>query len=633
MRTVPVLARPGTMKGHSSPASLISMLPKRQQAQPFLVSEMPEEAAVMEDETMYEVQSPIATPARKPKDSTSGSVTPRQKALFSSLLGDSSSASTPLPKISALQLTDKKPKSLLVALSRSKSDLNYSTQARKTRLIDTIKRVESSSEDESDDSTSEGGDVGKTPSTNRVSKSFDGPSKSISGINNDMDIDVEVTGDSQTSQPAPGRGANSKLTYAKSRSYLQELNPEDALFLSMDIDGHEFDPQKNTTSEDEEEPTSQVQAHHELKRQGQQKSFYLETEMSIDEISVNSNNSLRRTAMIDLCSKMADETFTGQLLDSSLADKFFTKLYSNGEIIFDFACAVSITFILQTKPTYNVLSQISRPGIVANLVELAGNDADVQGIAKERKTNLSKIAQGLVKNVRALIKNAPVWSPAKPVIISPQLVALKALDLLVVGFVQAASSQSLFSQEDISRLVELAKNLSENPASTKEFSDAKMALELIISILEATSSGTRKQYVWPAATLLQLADLLPHFFQSGSTGLSILAVKLCMNITNNKPKACQSFSGHKVVGPLVASIIDNFEKEHTYTGQEQRAEIQESLILSLGCMINLAEFSDQARQQVDDGQQTIEKLVRLFLEGSERAAQVLSLLFLLDLKR
>ena len=51
-------------------------------------------------------------------------------------------------------------------------------------------------------------------------------------------------------------------------------------------------------------------------------------------------------------------------------------------------------------------------------------------------------------------------------------------------------------------------------------------------------------------------------------------------------------------------------------------ETLDSLILSLGAMINLAELSDAARLNVDDGEEAIDTLVQIFLVGSERASQV-----------
>ncbi|KAJ4367091.1 hypothetical protein N0V83_007621 [Neocucurbitaria cava] len=624
LRTVPVLSRPAISKGQSSPATLNRMLPAHTRAKPSPIAEAPEVTA-LEDETMYEITNPVATPVRPSKMATPGSVTPRQKALFNSLLGESSSSKTPMPSISALHLTDRKPKSLLGALSRSKSDLTYSAATRRTRLIDTIKRAQSSSDDEDEDeSTSssvedleQGVTNGRTVEKPSINPRTSGHAPDA--ISDDMDID-EITTDSQTSQVNSSLGTRSRLTYAKARSYLQEANPEDDLLISMDLDDNlEFN--KDTISEEEEDPASQVQAHHELKRQGQQKAFYWEAEMSIDDISNKTSNSIRRSAMLELCTKMADTTFTSQLLDSSLAHQFFTNITSNGEIIFDFATAVAVIFVLRVNPNFTVLEQIRRTSIVTALVKLAGNEVDIQRIAKDRKTNLSKIAQESVIKFRTTVQKSPIWLSTKPDILSPQLVSLKALDSLILGLRKAGSSDSLIDQADIPRLVGAAAKPSERVKSGKGSTHDTLVINSIISILEADSVARQRQPVWSSGNLQHLADFLPVFFEPGNISSTMLAVKLCMNLTNNKPKACQPFARTTFVQPLVASIIHNFGLLHTGLGQEQRMETLESLILSLGAMINLAELSDTARLNVDDGGHSVDTLVQIFLEGSERASQ------------
>src|SRR5205823_4554546 len=83
LRTVPVLTRPSINKGQSSPATLHSMLASGRIAKPSLIAEAPEGTTV-EDETMYEIPDTLTTPVRPSSNAASGSVTPRQKALFGS---------------------------------------------------------------------------------------------------------------------------------------------------------------------------------------------------------------------------------------------------------------------------------------------------------------------------------------------------------------------------------------------------------------------------------------------------------------------------------------------------------------------------------------------------------------------
>jgi hypothetical protein len=606
------------------------MLPSRQPPKASPVSETPE-ITEQDDQTMYEIPDPLVTPVRPSKASVPGSTTPRQKVLFGGLLGESSSE-TPMPSISTLQLTDRKPKSLVGTLSRSKSDVTYSAQARKTRLIDTLKHVESSSEDEDEDSTSESGrDSGKR-STSR--HDFRKPSieprdgrTAAEPSSNIMDVDVQANIDSQTSQATSGVGNRPKLTYAMSRSYLQEANPEDDLMVSMDLEGsHDFDVRKNdVVSEDEPEQASQTQAYHELKRQGRNYVFESEASIMIEDISSTTAKSTRRSAMMELCTKMADESFTSQLLDSSLAHQFFQNLASNGEVIFDFATAVATIFVLQTNPPRSVLEQINEARIITTLVQLFNHEMDIEKIAKDRKTNLSKITRDSVVTFRTLIHKSSIWGPAKIDKVSPQLVALKTMESLITSLRKGGNNNPLLDHTIISQLISIASASYERIEAEKDAVEDMLVLDMVISILESTSATRQRQNMWLTADLQHLARVMPVFFRPDATASTMLAVKLCMNLTNNKPKACQPFSEKAFVQPLMLSITEKFEKLDVGLAPEERTEVLESLILSLGAMINLGEYSDQARLNVDDGKQMISTLVQIFLEGSERALRVRTL--------
>ena len=625
--TVPVFTQRTIKKGQSSPAQLSSMLPNRSLAKASPILEVPEG----EDETMYEIPDPLATPLRPSKNTTSGSVTPRQKALFSNLLGESSSK-TPISGISALRLTGKNPKTLLGGLARSKSDLTYSAQARKTRLIDNLKHADGSSEDEGNDDTSDADSEASSDSRLRQErfekrkphKRLEKPDETrllADAYSEDMDVEAELAVETQASQAVSTFGSRAKFTYAKARSFLEEANPEDALLISMGLDddlGFEL-PNKNSASEDDDDPASQVQAHHVLKMKGQQNRFNDDVRMYIDDLPVASGNPVRRNAMLELCSRMEDEAFTSQLLDSTLANQFFDSMASNGEIIFDFAAAVAMIFLLEIGSTSVVLDQIYRTGIIASLVTLTSNELDMQTIAKNRKTNLSKMAVGSVITVCDKLLASSIWSNLALDKVTPRLVALKALESIVVGLRRSGNADSIFDQGMISTIVDMAPTIPEDRSVRPE---EVTTLRMVMSILESVSVSRQKPSLWPMKTLERLADIMPIVFDLDEASSIMLAVKLCMNLTNNRPKACLPFSGHVFIQSLAAVMVRNFTRLHSEVKHEERTTVLEVLILSLGAWINLAEFSDQARLNVDGADELLGTLVKMFLEGSERAARV-----------
>ncbi|KAH9872732.1 hypothetical protein J1614_005126 [Plenodomus biglobosus] len=622
--TVPVLTQRTISKGHSSPARLSGMLPGKLAAKPSPILEAPE-SPKMEDETMYDIPDPLITPVRPSKSRVSGSVTPRQKALFSSLLGDSSSR-TPMPSLASLTLTDQKPRTLLGALSKSKSDLTCGAQAPKARLIDTLKDEDASSEDDEDVDSSDQSLGEESTSLCRSSKRIDQlkePHFSADANTEDMDIETEPAVESQTSQISTF-GSRAKFTYAKSRSYLEEANPEDALLiLDDDLD---FDSQtKDGLSGDEEGPISQVQAAHVLKSKGQQNTFNDDVRMYIDDLPIATGNTVRRSAILELCSRMEDETFSSQLLDSTLANSFFGNINSNGEVIFDVVTAVVVTFILQANSTSVVLDQIYRTGIVSNLVRLASNDVDIISIAKNRKTNLSPIAVDSVKKLHDRLLASSIWSSQALGKLTPQVLVLKALESLVVGLRRSGSVEPLLDQSQVLSLIDAASKTCARTKDGKAAIEDSTVIHLIVSILESVSGARQKPALWPAKILEHLAETMRIVFALEDATSTMLAIKLCMNLTNNKPKACLPFSSPNFVQPLASAVVGNFARLRSELTQEERTTVLEMLILSLGALINLAEFSDQARTSVDDGQQLISTLVRIFLEGSERAAKAQSM--------
>lgn len=602
------------MKGQSSPAVLHKMLPHEQASRSTHkdTSEVP-----ASDDTMYDIPDSVTTPIRrtpmrKPTISTLGSVTPRQKDLFSTLLGGTSAPKTPASALAALQLTDRRPKSLLGALARSKSDVSHSSRSRKTRLIATLKDDGTSSEDEDSDSSDEADstivDNDKTP----VQKK-----RMVGGDVSSENLVNEQQGDSQTSQISTGATTRPKLTYASQRSYLQEANPEDEFLMSMDMDDSWKVDSQTVSTDDEDGSTSQPRTHHELKKYGQKTMFSWDMDESIREISDMSNRSGRRSAMMDLCTKMSDAGFVSQLLDSGFTHKLLENIAVPTDPIFDFVAAVSLLFILQTKPTFAAVDQIYQSGVMTTLISLVDNEADISRIARDRKSNMSKIAQESLADFRALISTAKVWSSCTPEKLSPQIVALKTIDLFVQSLRESGSTEVLLTPTEVSQVVAVMLSPSSRITAAVCASQDCAVLDLTISILEVVSIMDQGYSIWPTKTLQQLSEVISVFFKTDGLTKAVEAMKLCMNLTNNKPKACQPFSTRAFVQPLLHSLVESFKLLSTGSLDKQG---QDALTLNMGAMINLAELNDQARLNAIDDTSLVDELVKTYVVGSERAA-------------
>jgi len=623
-------AKPKITKGQSSPATLHTMLAVRSVSKPSSVTNM-QGARSAEDETMYEIPEAATPLARTANRFVPGSVTPRQQALFSNLLDDSSDSTTSMPSISRLRLTEQRPGSGIAALSRSSSDVPQSAQSRKSKLIDMLKQAAPSSDEdsESDEETEEEIDADEVPAVHAPPEPTVDTEPASQAASDKMDLDLEAATNSQTSQAAVHLNSGARITYAKQRSMLEEKNFEDELMLAMDIDddlGLEATNRHGSVSEDGDDST-QVRGIHELRRQGQQYRFQSEASASIDDISEKGglNSSQRRSAVIEIATRMADKSYIGQLLESSLTASLLRSISPSGEIIFDFAAAVAVLFILQTRPGYAVLDQIYQSGTLEtlnNLMRSNFSNLDIHRIAKDRKTNMSLSARDTVAEFRTVILNA-VWPEEKPEKVTPQLVAMKVLERLVLGLRKAGNTESVVGEEVVTRVLDAASLPSQHLKADNATAQDHLTLATTFSILEALSISHNKQATWSNDILGRLANMMPIFFETSSESPVRLVIRLCMNLTNNKPQACQLFAWPTFVLPLLRSIIDKFKLLASELEEERRNEVLEDLILSLGAMINLAENSDQARASVvRDGDGPIGELVATFLAGSARAEQV-----------
>ncbi|KAF2680153.1 hypothetical protein K458DRAFT_345610 [Lentithecium fluviatile CBS 122367] len=623
--TNPTSAKPRIVKGQSSPATLHSMLAMRSLAKPSPVPEAPEVPAV-DDETMYDIPEVTTPLARAAKPSLPGSVTPRQQALFSNLLGDSSDSTTSMPSISRLRLTERTPGSAIAALNKSSSDIPQSAHTRKGRLIDMLKQAAPSSDEdsESDEETEE--NMTEIPVISAPSQPAADNKPASQAASNEMEVDSEAVNNSQSSQAVLHLNSGARITYAQQRSILQETNFEDELMNSMDIDddlGLGFAHREISVSESGDD-AAQVRGIHELRRQGQQYRFQSEASASIEDISGKGglNASQRRSALIEFATDMAEKSYIGQLLESSLTALLLRSIAPTGEIVFDFAAAVTVLFILETRPGYAVLDQIYQASTLETLKILLTSSFsgyDISRIAKDRKTNMSMSAREMMAEFRILILNT-IWPAEKPEKVTPQLLAMKVLERLVIGLRKTGVSEAIVDGGIVAKLLDATSSPIQHLKAGKATAQDRLILATTFSILESLSVSHDKQATWSNGILSRLADITPVFFEGNSASPIRLVIRLCMNLTNNKPKACQLFAWPSFVLPLLRSISQKFKLLATELEEERRTEVLEDLILSLGAMINLAEYSDQARASVvRDGEGLIGDLVEIFLEGSARA--------------
>jgi hypothetical protein len=608
--------RNAMQSGHSAPAVLSKMI----EGQPLLAKKpkvVPVSPSPPQSPTVTKMANTTpsprhsATPERKVRDVTQ---TPKQKALWGKLLdtlGDVNSPSD-LP-VSDLSLTTAKKRSDLVD---ERLAATSSTNPRKrVKLISTLKKTipvieEDEDEDETEDESSE--------------------SESERGL--DLESEDEITqreqGAENTQKPQTTTfAAPAKLTYAQQRSYLAEQTEEDMLDamiedmsqpLTKSMETSQKDDFDLESDDDDDDAGGQPKSAHDLRAAGSKKRMLQDLENLISGLENETlGASSKRADLIEVSNTLLNPSTVELVLDHGMDRQLVTSFTKSKDTVFDFIGTCCLGLIVRCTKQLAVLRGFSRAGCIEKLFDLLEIDKNISVLVKERRSNMSGIAQRKVLALEKSIVQSDLWSGVIPASMSPQLAALRLLELLIRRMRELGGDDIAMDEERLLQILEIL-------ASHESSKDSGAYAWLVFSILESTSVGnySSKRGPWTPRTYKvvskRLASILTQSKEESKSARR-LGLAVSMNLTNNNPRACDAFAKPELITPVLQAIVHGFE---SISDIEQDDE----LILCLGTMINMAELSDTARLCVlSDGSASLGQLVTLFCDRLDRAADATSL--------
>ncbi|KAK0810881.1 hypothetical protein LTR75_005361 [Friedmanniomyces endolithicus] len=617
---------PTAKKGLSAPARLKEMLPddahsidagSRSPSARRSSPSTPRRSAMVANVVLP--STPLAPIDGSPQTAlkAAGALTPRQAQLWSQLLASDPPAPTP-SSLAIKELSLSRQKRVLGAgaprsrkLVQSSSDVT-GMDRRRTRLVDRLKASMPSSEVESsdDDSDEEMEDV-VTHSKVPLKEAAE-PEEGGDGVARGQQ--------SQTQSQSAAAEAGSRITYARTRSYLPEDNLEDGLMfdlpsvtplqpsaLSREPSKTNLDSQQSALDledSDDEAAPGRMRTIHELRAAGRNSRFMQETEGLLEDIADHaaSARSRRRGALMELVTKLMDKSYAERFVGQGFEHKLIAEVAAKTEDpIGDFVLAAALAFLLVAEPNEHCVSSLKSGGVIEWLSEMLGDHVEVGKLAKDRKSNMSKSAQGtLLDFAKSVQTQSSLWGELTLGPLAPRLVALKALDLLVGRLRRLGDKSELLDGAQLN-LVLASTTVKAHPV----FAETSIA----ILLLEAISSSAQTP-AWPTEVLERLAILLPSLGESADipTHTIFLALRLTLNITNDKARNCDIFAREETVHYLLSSIDSGFaaldapsslakstSSPSSPTDDQHSALSYDLLVLALGSTINLFEHSALAR--------------------------------------
>ncbi|KAG4427811.1 hypothetical protein IFR05_016705 [Cadophora sp. M221] len=385
--------------------------------------------------------------------------------------------------------------------------------------------------------------------------------------------------------------------------------------------------------DDEDDSVAAIRSVHELRQAGANNRFLDEVQDFLDRIGSpgKTTPSMRRSGLLDLAHKLQDKNFSRQFRSNGMEQRLFLHLGQETEIVSGFLMVTILVSLLMEGNMPHIVSQLRRQGITRLLIRLLENQSAINLVAKDRKSNMSKVAQSLVSEYQEYLLQLTVWEDLKPVSVSPRTIALKCLELMVRQTRESGNAADIFSKELTTNLFAIVKSATDDRSWALPKEKSAIDFYLALSALESHSITARtvqdetiwiNEYLPVIGATLQIALTRP-LEEFGI--LQILLLRLTLNVTNNNPKASDVFARAHLMSVMGQVIVTRFNQISKFMLEEDLSVAVDHLILVLGVMINFAEWSPVCRESLQtlegSSSDPLDGMVQAFADSLERSSQ------------
>jgi hypothetical protein len=446
-----------------------------------------------------------------------------------------------------------------------------------------------------------------------------------------------------------------KVTYARQRSHLTEKKMTEAELLGIPV-SHSIDtrvPSGYNTSYATKDRTetllylpgamddlggdaqgSAVRSIHELRQAGGNARVAGEIEAIMDDIDTKSTStlSIKRGALLDLAKKLQVPEFSRQFFDSGLESRLLVGIDPKADTIANMLFMIALLQILVNSCGQHML-QMGGADIVEFLSEYLNSTEDLIAMVKRRNSNISKALQADIKIFCGTLATAPLWKHQKPSQLTGRVLALQCLEYFVRQLRASDSCDDLLSRGHVDKLAHLLFSMI-SKASLSPMPDRLVEVQLTLSILESSTvisslNGRELRTQWSDRSLESIAHLLPlmqAWWTDGAWEIKAMVLRLYLNLTNGSREICEVLSRLETIQAILGLVDTSFQELSMDLPEEQLDLLLDSLVLSLGLMINLVEGSEKCREIFVMEHRSypipLQTLLNIFLSRSQNSSEV-----------
>lgn len=456
-------------------------------------------------------------------------------------------------------------------------------------------------------------------------------------------VDVAMS-QQPTQAPLPAPSTGHKHTYGGSRSYLQEQAQSFEELLSQPLEDLDSPvPAQPKTSltmrkgggsaadefdvSDDDTAGKGLRSIHELRAAGGRSAFQRDMEALGDELR-SDNITRKRNAALDLSKKLIDGPFRGRFIQAGYGPDMLRALGSTKDPLIPVSQAVLATTLLDDNAAFVNLNACLDTTIIDSLILALAEPRDLVAIAKDRKTNMSRLAQSSVADLKAKLLNFEPLQLNGQRQVPPQSVALRALEMIVRKLRESGNLRDPFLRPAmLGKITSIMDSAIANTMTASHTELEPSDLGTALSILESCSLSplcVADEATWTPILLTQVVESLQIVLGSDhQQSLQLLALRFTINMTNSSGRNADFFAHSQLLLALLNKVQAGLDALPSETSSSSQLDL---LLLTLGCLINLVECSGAVRRTLSqDHRSQLEELIKRFVGNRKKAADADSL--------
>ena len=458
----------------------------------------------------------------------------------------------------------------------------------------------------------------KSPSKVRLKVSPARPPKLVK----ESSFEIRTDDDEQSlerREPLDSIAKKTKRSYAQARSHLSDLTREESFRsassagnASLDLSLSQLESQAPLKSQldmeesDEEDPTagSKTKSIHELRRAGANNRFEREVEHIFEDIESlgQASRSLRLHALIQLVNKLSTPRFAIQFLDAQLEPRLSSsasrELDSLSSMLF-----MATFFMLANVDASTKLSRKMQQAVIFLSVTLLMEKRSFAALAKDRKKNLSKASiRDLIDCEEKLLAQAVRFGSSLERL-TPQVLSMSTLALMVKRLRLEGQPFVNNSQAFLKEVTQVLEGSISRLEANMEDAESLFLVKAAVTFLESSRQSASALVYEDLRGLSSFTETLGKALRvSGKvdTGLQQMTLRMVVNLSNNDSKLSTNFTDANILDEIVTIVETDFDQlaRSADAGEEIDARRLDSVILALGCLLNLVECSPEARHKM-----------------------------------